>query len=187
MLADWNLTSCWSYVSWLKFEFVFSPFRNMNFNNVKVPKVPGGGAVSALIKVGLIGGLGLYAATNSLYNVEGGHRAIMFNRLVGVKDKVITLLEFLTSFTWNGLFFFSFFIGWVMALYNFFFFLFLLEKLRTPRWIFLCFLPSLLMCFKIFLNWSPSVPSNSNSHFHNLLFKKCLYLQSFYLKMIKPL
>ncbi|KAJ0052807.1 hypothetical protein Pint_02341 [Pistacia integerrima] len=59
----------------------------MNFNNVKVPKVPGGGAISALIKVGVIGGLGLYAAANSLYNVEGGHRAIMFNRLVGVKDK----------------------------------------------------------------------------------------------------
>ncbi|KAK4845370.1 hypothetical protein QYF36_004178 [Acer negundo] len=62
--------------------------RNMNFNNVKVPKVPGGGAISALIKVGVIGGLGLYAATNSLYNVEGGHRAIMFNRVTGVKEKV---------------------------------------------------------------------------------------------------
>lgn len=60
----------------------------MNFNNVKVPNVPGGGALSALIKVGVIGGLGIYAAANSLYNVEGGHRAIMFNRLVGVKDKV---------------------------------------------------------------------------------------------------
>ncbi|XP_044503530.1 prohibitin-1, mitochondrial isoform X1 [Mangifera indica] len=60
----------------------------MNFNNVKVPKVPGGGSIASLIKVGVIGGLGLYAAANSLYNVEGGHRAIMFNRLVGVKDKV---------------------------------------------------------------------------------------------------
>ncbi|KAB2603495.1 prohibitin-1 [Pyrus ussuriensis x Pyrus communis] len=58
----------------------------MNFKNVnvKVPKVPGGGAISAL----LIGGLGLYGAANSLYNVEGGHRAIVFNRIVGVKDKV---------------------------------------------------------------------------------------------------
>ncbi|CAN7109037.1 unnamed protein product [Brassica rapa subsp. narinosa] len=60
----------------------------MNLNNVKVPKVPGGGAVSALLKIGIIGGLGLYGATQSLYNVDGGHRAIMFNRLVGVKDKV---------------------------------------------------------------------------------------------------
>ncbi|CAM8958795.1 unnamed protein product [Rhodiola kirilowii] len=60
----------------------------MNFQNVKVPKVPGGGPALALIKAGVIGAIGLYAATNSLYNVEGGHRAIMFNRLVGVKDKV---------------------------------------------------------------------------------------------------
>lgn len=60
----------------------------MNFDNVKVPKVPGGGAASALIKLGIIGGLGVYAAANSLYNVEGGHRAIVFNRVVGIKDKV---------------------------------------------------------------------------------------------------
>ncbi|XP_015899444.1 prohibitin-1, mitochondrial [Ziziphus jujuba] len=60
----------------------------MNFNNVKVPKVPGGGAFSTLLKVGIIGGLGLYGAANSLYNVEGGHRAIVFNRITGIKDKV---------------------------------------------------------------------------------------------------
>ncbi|XP_011047712.1 PREDICTED: prohibitin-1, mitochondrial isoform X1 [Populus euphratica] len=60
----------------------------MNFKNVKVPNLPGGGAVGTLIKLGVIGGLGLYGAANSLYNVDGGHRAIMFNRIVGVKDKV---------------------------------------------------------------------------------------------------
>ncbi|CAF2107457.1 unnamed protein product [Brassica oleracea var. botrytis] len=60
----------------------------MNLNNVKVPKVPGGGAASALLKVGIIGGLGLYAATQSLYNVDGGHRAIMFNRKVIVIAQV---------------------------------------------------------------------------------------------------
>lgn len=60
----------------------------MNFNNLKVPKVPGGGAASALIKLGLVAGLGVYGVANSLYNVEGGHRAIVFNRVVGVKDKV---------------------------------------------------------------------------------------------------
>ncbi|RZC65291.1 hypothetical protein C5167_008979 [Papaver somniferum] len=60
----------------------------MDFKKVKVPNVPGGGAASALVKVGLLGGIGLYAAFNSLYNVEGGHRAIVFNRLVGIKDKV---------------------------------------------------------------------------------------------------
>ncbi|KAI4378337.1 hypothetical protein MLD38_015828 [Melastoma candidum] len=62
--------------------------RNMNFKNVKVPKVPSGGAASALLQLGVLGGIGLYAAGNSLYNVEGGHRAIMFNRISGIKDKV---------------------------------------------------------------------------------------------------
>ncbi|KAL9248307.1 hypothetical protein vseg_021645 [Gypsophila vaccaria] len=57
----------------------------MNFQNVKVP---GGGAVSSLVKVGILGALGLYGATNSLYNVDGGHRAIVFNRIYGIKDKV---------------------------------------------------------------------------------------------------
>ncbi|KAF9588664.1 hypothetical protein IFM89_014385 [Coptis chinensis] len=61
----------------------------MNLNNVKVPKVPGGGnSMSALLKLGVIGGIGLYAASNSLYNVEGGCRGIVFNRLTGIKDKV---------------------------------------------------------------------------------------------------
>lgn len=60
----------------------------MNFNNIKVPKVPASGPASSLIRAGIIGGLGLYAAANSLYNVDGGHRAIVFNRLVGIKDKV---------------------------------------------------------------------------------------------------
>lgn len=54
--------------------------------NVKVPKVTKG--VSALVVAGLIGGSGLYAASNSLYNVEGGHRAVVFNRILGVKEKV---------------------------------------------------------------------------------------------------
>lgn len=58
----------------------------MDFN--KVRGMPGGGAGSGLVKVAIIGGLGLYAAVNSFYNVEGGHRAIVFNRLVGVKNEV---------------------------------------------------------------------------------------------------
>ncbi|KAI3470530.1 hypothetical protein Pfo_027193 [Paulownia fortunei] len=60
----------------------------MNMNNVKVPNMPGGGAASALVKLGVIAGLGIYGLGNSLYNVEGGHRAIVFNRIVGIKDKV---------------------------------------------------------------------------------------------------
>lgn len=60
----------------------------MNFKNVNVPKMPGGGAAGTLIKLGVIGAIGVYGVANSLYNVDGGHRAIVFNRLVGVKDKV---------------------------------------------------------------------------------------------------
>lgn len=60
----------------------------MNFNNVRIPNVPGGGAASALIRAGIIGGLGIYGLANSLYNVDGGHRAIVFNRIYGIKDKV---------------------------------------------------------------------------------------------------
>lgn len=45
----------------------------MNFNNVKVPKVPGGGAIPALLKVGIIGALGIYGATHILYNDDGEH------------------------------------------------------------------------------------------------------------------
>uniref|UniRef100_A0A5B7CBH2 Prohibitin n=1 Tax=Davidia involucrata TaxID=16924 RepID=A0A5B7CBH2_DAVIN len=58
----------------------------MNMKNAKVLKVLG--VASALAKVGIIGGIGLYAACNSLYNVEGGNRAVVFNRIFGVKDKV---------------------------------------------------------------------------------------------------
>ncbi|XVE49986.1 hypothetical protein DITRI_Ditri01bG0125900 [Diplodiscus trichospermus] len=61
----------------------------MNLNNIKVPKMPpGGGALPTLLKIGIFGGLGLYGVANSLYNVEGGHRAIVFNRILGIKDKV---------------------------------------------------------------------------------------------------
>lgn len=39
------------------------------------------------------GGALVYAATHSLFNVEGGHRAIVFNRLVGIKEKVQWLVN----------------------------------------------------------------------------------------------
>eukprot|EP00249_Psilotum_nudum_P016724 c25962_g1_i2 orf=387-1274(+) len=58
---------------------------NMNMGNVRLPNT---GPVWALAKVAILGGAGLYAAVNSLYNVEGGHRAIVFNRIVGIKEKV---------------------------------------------------------------------------------------------------
>ena len=71
--------------------------RRMNFNNVRVPNVPGGGGAAwALTKAVVLGGIGLYGALNSLYNVERGHRAIVFNRIVGVKDKVISMFDFIS-------------------------------------------------------------------------------------------
>lgn len=57
----------------------------MNFKNAKVP---GSGSAGTILKVALVGGSAVYAAFNSLYNVEGGHRAIVFNRIQGIKDKV---------------------------------------------------------------------------------------------------
>ncbi|CAN6197457.1 unnamed protein product [Urochloa humidicola] len=52
----------------------------------RIPTPPAG--ASALVKVAVFGGAAVYAAMNSLYNVEGGHRAIVFNRIQGIKDKV---------------------------------------------------------------------------------------------------
>ncbi|XP_073109279.1 prohibitin-1, mitochondrial isoform X2 [Elaeis guineensis] len=66
----------------------------MNFKNVKVPS-PGSGA-GTLVKVVLLGGAAVYGALNSLYNVDGGHRAIVFNRIQGIKEKVKIGLRVLT-------------------------------------------------------------------------------------------
>jgi len=52
----------------------------------RIPVPPPG--ASALVKVAVLGGAAVYAAMSSLYNVEGGHRAIVFNRIQGIKDKV---------------------------------------------------------------------------------------------------
>eukprot|EP00850_Spirogloea_muscicola_P014286 SM000101S09284 [mRNA] locus=s101:315506:317362:- [translate_table: standard] len=60
----------------------------MNLNNLRNVKLPNTGPATALARALVLGGLGVYGAANSLYNVEGGHRAIIFNRIVGVKDKV---------------------------------------------------------------------------------------------------
>lgn len=67
----------------------------MSFRNVKVPNVPGGArAAGTLVKLAVVGGVAVYGALNSLYNVEGGHRAIVFNRLQGIKDKVFFEIPF---------------------------------------------------------------------------------------------
>ncbi|KAK9915078.1 hypothetical protein WJX75_004457 [Coccomyxa subellipsoidea] len=56
-----------------------------NLRNVKLP--PGNGA-GRLVQAVLFGGAAIYGASQSLFNVEGGHRAIVFNRISGIKEKV---------------------------------------------------------------------------------------------------
>jgi len=57
-----------------------------NMKNMKMPK--GGGPVAGLGGVLAAAGLGLYGVSNCLFNVEGGKRAIVFNRVGGIKDQV---------------------------------------------------------------------------------------------------
>ena len=71
--------------------------------NLKMPPVAG---AANLARALIFGGVGLYGASQSIYNVEGGHRAIVFNRFSGIKSdvrppadfslsrKVVTLLKF---------------------------------------------------------------------------------------------
>jgi len=54
------------------------------FSNLPLPPAGLGKLVGGI--AGLIG-LG-YGATQSLFNVEGGHRAIVFNRFQGIKQQV---------------------------------------------------------------------------------------------------
>lgn len=56
-----------------------------NMKNVKFPPVSQ--LLGAIGSVAGIGGLA-YAGNNCLFNVEGGHRAIVFNRLTGVRSQV---------------------------------------------------------------------------------------------------
>jgi hypothetical protein len=60
----------------------------MSFRNLRDAKIPNPGPLLNIAKVAALGAFGLYAAANSLYNVEGGHRAIVFNRIEGIRDKV---------------------------------------------------------------------------------------------------
>lgn len=51
-------------------------------------RIPRGAPVGRLLQVLAVGGAGVYGLANSLFNVEGGHRAIVFNRIIGIKDQV---------------------------------------------------------------------------------------------------
>lgn len=45
-------------------------------------------AIANLVKLVIGGTAAAWGVNNSLFNVEGGHRAIVFNRLVGIKETV---------------------------------------------------------------------------------------------------
>lgn len=73
----------------LSFCFVLCSFAVIQWKKMarNVPIPPGS---VKLISAGLLAGLGIYAFNQGLYNVEGGHRAIVFNRISGVKDQVFS-------------------------------------------------------------------------------------------------
>lgn len=48
------------------------------------------GTVKTLANVLFFGGVSIYGVTHSIFNVEGGHRAIVFNRVTGIKEEVRT-------------------------------------------------------------------------------------------------
>ncbi|KAK1318354.1 Sugar transporter ERD6-like 16 [Acorus calamus] len=50
----------------------------------EMPNVTASGGLSALVKAVAAGTVLIYMASNSFYNVEGGHRAIVFNRIGGI-------------------------------------------------------------------------------------------------------
>ena len=56
-----------------------------NLKNVRMPQGNAPGRLAGLI---IGGGALLYGVSNSLFNVEGGHRAIVFNRVGGIKERV---------------------------------------------------------------------------------------------------
>lgn len=58
----------------------------------RMPKGPGPGAAGAMVtfaKLAIGAGLVGYAGYNSLYNVEAGHRAIIFSRIGGIQKDVV--------------------------------------------------------------------------------------------------
>ncbi len=50
---------------------------------------PSGGSIKGAVAIVGLAGLG-YAFSQALYNVEGGKRAVVYNRIVGVKDKIFS-------------------------------------------------------------------------------------------------
>ena len=60
----------------------------MTMQSLRNTKLPSAGVIAGAVQAIVYGGGATYGLYNSLFNVEGGHRAIVYNRVVGVKDKV---------------------------------------------------------------------------------------------------
>jgi len=56
--------------------------------NLKNVKLPSASVISGVVQTALYGSVGVYGLYNGLFNVEGGHRAIVYNRVSGVKQKI---------------------------------------------------------------------------------------------------
>lgn len=77
-------------VLWTQVHFL--PSRSRSSNNrtdMALPVSPA--AIGGMAQLLIGGGLAVYGLTNSIFNVEGGHRAIVFNRLMGIKEEVRNL------------------------------------------------------------------------------------------------
>jgi len=68
----------------------FKYHRADNYRSLLVTMASPQAVAAAAKMVPLLVGAGglLYAANNCLFNVEGGHRAIVFNRIGGIKSTV---------------------------------------------------------------------------------------------------
>ena len=56
--------------------------------NLRNTKLPSAGLVAGVVQAVVYGGGAAYGLYHSLFNVEGGHRAIVYNRFVGIREKV---------------------------------------------------------------------------------------------------
>lgn len=55
--------------------------------NVRNVKLPDPRIISGIVQTAVFGGAGAYGLYHSFFNVEGGHRAIVYNRFVGIREK----------------------------------------------------------------------------------------------------
>ena len=62
--------------------------RSTIMQNVRNVKLPDPRLISGIVQTAVFGGAGAYGLYHSLFNVEGGHRAIVYNRFVGIREKV---------------------------------------------------------------------------------------------------